>query len=73
VSEDTLLRRLAKEEVEKRKKQPMPKMVYIHVQLPIQMYRVLQVYCERRGLKMGEVVRRALDMYFDHEREKGRL
>jgi hypothetical protein len=73
VSEDTLLRKLAKEEVEKRKKQPMPKMVYIHVQLPIQMYRVLQVYCERRGLKLGEVVRRALDMYLDYEHERGRI
>jgi hypothetical protein len=73
MSEDTLLKKLAKEEVEKRKKQPMPKMVYIHILLPIQMYRVLQTYCERRGLKIGEVVRRALDMYFDYERERGRV
>jgi Arc/MetJ-type ribon-helix-helix transcriptional regulator len=65
--------RKAKEELEKKKKKAMPSKVMISIRLPVQMYRILRVYCERRGLSASEVIRRALDMYFDYERERGRV
>jgi predicted DNA-binding ribbon-helix-helix protein len=73
VNETKLLEQKAKEELEKRKKKAAPSKVVVSVRLPVPMYRILRAYCERRGLSTSEVIRRALDMYFDHEREKGRL
>jgi predicted DNA-binding ribbon-helix-helix protein len=73
VSETKLLAQKAKEELEKRKKKATPSKVIVSVRLPVSMYRILRVYCERRGLSTSEVIRRALDMYFDYEREKGRI
>lgn len=73
MSETGLLTRMAKEEAKKRRRRLTPPMVQITVRVPVQMHRLLTNYCQRRGLSAGEVIRRALDLYFDHEREKGRL
>ena len=47
--------------------------VYIHVIVPRPLYDLLAEYCRKRGLKKGEVVRRALDEFFSRERERGNI
>jgi hypothetical protein len=73
MSEIRLLRLQAEEEVKKHRKKPAPAKVRLSLLVSMQTYRFLKQYCERRGLSTSEVIRRALDLYFDHEREKGRL
>jgi len=73
VSERRLLRELERREQEKKKGKEMPHFVYLHVQITVQQAHLLELYCQRRGLKKGEVVRRALDEFFVRERARGNI
>jgi len=73
MSERRLLKELEREERRKKEKDFRTQKVYLHVLISGQMARLLETYCRLRGLKKGEVVRRALDEFFTRERKRGHI